>query len=413
MKNIVLSVVLLIVFIIISSCDIGHKENSEDDLVVSKNLQKKTLILTIDGGGIKGILPAYFLTQVEAKLQKKSYQLFDVIGGTSTGGIISIGLTTPYYRDLSPRTANEVLNFYLNDCGKIFYKNHQPFGPSYYANTQGKGVEAFLQSQLLPTSTLGYAALNLPNKKTKQVFTTAYVVNSTGGNITNPKMGVDFGPYLFNWYDAIHDTSQNYRLWEAARATSAAPTYFPIAHVGGGSGVRSNSKEKWAVDGGVMSNDPAIWGVSEALRTGIAKSLDDIVVISLGCGIDRYNGGINVTSEQKNHQPYGQKYGFWGSPTWAGPDLLENLNGDDIGDPAILQILSYANQFVPASQLEIVSKGTALEYYRVQLDLPSNLTAMDECGNVNKLHAFAKSYFSSSQGIAILNQVVNVINANL
>ncbi len=418
MKNLFYLLSSIVLCLFLYSCSEKDQLNPNKEPLTTTS--KKKIILAIDGGGIKGILPVYFLTQVEAALNNtKSYQLFDVIGGTSTGGIISIGLTTPYHTDDSPRTAAEVLDFYLNDCGSIFYKNSQPTGPLYYADVKDvfgskrHGVEAFLKSNLGPTVTLKDAAQKLPNKKVQQVFTTSYLINSTGGHIKDPTMGVDFGPYLFNWDTALNDSTEDYYLWEAARATSAAPTYFPVAHLGGGKDGRSSTKEKWGLDGGVMSNDPAVWGITEALRTKVATSMDDLVVISLGCGLNRFNGGLDVVNEAVNHQPFGQKYGFWGTGDWG--LYLQNLNGVDTPNSVITETVLYANQFVPATQLESLTKSTKLEYYRVQVDLTEHpdLTPMDSCSNVKALHTFAQQYFAKGEGKALLDAVVSVIKKNL
>ncbi|MDC8005664.1 patatin-like phospholipase family protein [Aureisphaera galaxeae] len=410
MKNLIIRSLPLFVLLFFISCNTPKEKKTPLATDVETASQKKTVILAIDGGGIKGILPAYFLTQIEAKLSgEKSYRLFDVIGGTSTGGIISIGLTAPYHSDNSPRTAQEVLDFYMNDCNKIFYPNDQPTGPLYYAHEYG--LEPFLQSMLGSTTPLSVAARTLPKKKVKQVFTTTYTINSTGGIIKDPKMGKDYGPYLFNWYDALQDSSHDYYLWEAARATSAAPTYFPVAHVGGGSGTRSSADERWSVDGGVMTNDPSVWAITEALRSGAASSIDDIVVVSLGCGIYPQGAGLELFNDAVNHQPYGQKYGFWGDDDW-GLDL-KNLAGDDTANSIITETTLNANQFVAATQLEQFANTTGLEYYRVQMTLPSNLTAMDNCKITNALLTHAKNYVSSAAGQKQLNDIVTTINNNL
>ncbi|MEW8550170.1 MAG: patatin-like phospholipase family protein [Candidatus Thiodiazotropha endolucinida] len=80
----------------------------------------KIIILAIDGGGIKGVIPATFIQHIESSLKKPSYQLFDVIGGTSTGGIISAALTTPRKSTGHPYTAEDIVNIYRHDGGKIF-----------------------------------------------------------------------------------------------------------------------------------------------------------------------------------------------------------------------------------------------------------------------------------------------------
>lgn len=417
MKNLILPLVFFTAAIFFYSCQ-GVNQNQSETLV--QTTKQKVLVLAIDGGGIKGIIPASFLVKVEEAFKSDSlqtYQLFDVIGGTSTGGILSVGLTTPTLKGNQARTAEEILAIYQNDCGKIFYANGQPSGPSFYADEKDlvghgeHGVEPFLKALVGSTQTLAFAANNLADKRVKQVFTTSYVVNSTGATIADPHMGVDFGPYLFNWQDALDSTKHNYYLWEAARATSAAPTYFPLANVGGGKNGRSGAAEKWAIDGGVMSNDPAVWAITESLRTGIAESIDDIILISLGCGLDRYNGGLGVTNEAVNHQPYGQKYGFWGTLDW-GTDKMKNLKGESTPRSVITETALYANQFVPATQLETLAKTTGLQYYRVQLDLPSNLTDMSDCNNVDSLVAFANRNFDHGKGKVMLDTIVNVLKRN-
>ena len=418
MKNILCLVLLVTTFAFFYSC--GPSSHDTSDQVKAAN--KKVLVLSIDGGGIKGILPAYILTQIEQAMDgKQAYQLFDVIGGTSTGGIISLGLTTPYGTNGVPRTATQVLDFYMKDCGEIFYTNrqkysywpHPTYGPSYYADSSGHGVEAFLRD-IFGNLSLAEAEQMLPNKKVKQVFTTSYLVNSTGGNISDPKMGTDFGPYLFNWYDAkTKGRPQNYFLWEAARATSAAPGYFPLANVGGGANGRSPAAEKWAIDGGVMSNDPAMWAVTECLRTGIAKNINDIVVISLGCGLDKFNGGINVDQVGANDQK-GQQYGFWGTGTWGTPGITTNLAGQPQIVPAALSMALYANQFVPDNQLQrLADATTGFQYIRVQMELPPSLLAMDSCQNTSALQSFASKYFTTPEGQKKLGEIVTAIRTNL
>ena len=232
---------------------------------------KKTIILAIDGGGIKGLIPATFLQAIEARIGKPSYQLFDLIGGTSTGGIISVALTSPSSQDNTrPFSAAETVNIYKTKGSDIFVA--QPTvktEATYYANNNGAGIEPYLQ-KILGTSTKlsdSYKFIHgLSNARVKQMFTTSYIVNSTGDAISAPVRGQDYGPYLFNWKDANSSPNHDYYVWEAARGTSAAPVYFPIAHVGGNQAPRSAAASKWVIDGGTMSNSPAVWGISEALQ---------------------------------------------------------------------------------------------------------------------------------------------------
>jgi uncharacterized protein len=78
-------------------------------------------ILAIDGGGIRGIIPAYILQQIEAALGKPIYQCFDIIAGTSTGGLIAMALTTPISSNHNtPLSASSILDLYMTDESQIF-----------------------------------------------------------------------------------------------------------------------------------------------------------------------------------------------------------------------------------------------------------------------------------------------------
>ncbi|MBL7790914.1 MAG: patatin-like phospholipase family protein, partial [Saprospiraceae bacterium] len=286
---------LLLFFV--TSC--ANNENATTATSESASV-KKTIILAVDGGGIKGIIPAIILDSIEAKTGKPCYQLFDIIGGTSTGGIIAMGLTTPQPNTNQPFPASKIIQIYENDGANIFV--YQGAGikqnyAKYYASHKDKGIEPYLQKMLgssLALTDAFKATAKLPGSRIRQAFTTSYIVNSSGNAVQSPQAGKDYGPYLFNWYDAARNQSDNYYVWEATRGTSAAPTYFPIANVGGGKAPRSAAAEKWAIDGGMMSNDPAVWGITEAFRTGIAQDLKDIIVISIGTGMYPGMAGIGI-----------------------------------------------------------------------------------------------------------------------
>lgn len=418
MKNKIFWGMVVLSLSLFFSCSVNNKglsSSSNIDMAAAAP-NNKIIILTIDGGGEKGIIPAYFIQKIEKKKNKQAFQLFDVIGGTSTGGIISIGLTTPQKESKPPAKAEKLVDLYSTDCKKLFYTNdclHDHDGPKYAANKSlTHGIEPFLKSFLTPNITLSQAKTklqSLQSPKVKHVFTTSYIVNSTGGKIPDPKMNVDFGPFLFNWADAATNSHMDYYAWEAARGTSAAPGYFPIAHVGGGVMGRSNTDEKWVIDGGIMSNNPAIWGLTESLRTNIAKESDEIVVISIGCGIDRYNGGVGVTNEGSNDicSKY-QTYGFWSDLYWM--DDLYNLNKVETGIGKIIDLVLYANQFAPATQMESLAKLSPLiKYYRLQPELPLDLTAMDNCGNAHRLKSVAETYLTG-KGAATFAKILEELN---
>ncbi|MGH1439293.1 MAG: patatin-like phospholipase family protein [Cellvibrionaceae bacterium] len=383
----------------------------ESNLVETTHSSKKVVVLAIDGGGIKGIIPAIFLQSIEASLGKPSYQLFDVIGGTSTGGIISSALTSLKPKKPTPYSANDIVNVYKNQGDNIFVAQNCKieFCAIYYAdNKKGGGVEPYLQKMLGISTSLSdsYQSIRrLPNARVSQMFTTSYIVNSHGKVVNSPILGKDYGPYLFNWQDAIKTpNTHNYYIWEAARATSAAPTYFPIAHAGGGAGSRSLMPEKWVIDGGTMSNDPAVWGVTEALRTGIATKLEDIVVISLGTGVYPGAAGVGVHNNAVGNNPYD---GNWSTTPWM-VEKLYDLEGAAHSRGVLMSIVLDAVQLVSNSQL-VAMQSAGLQYYRLEPALTLAQSQMDNISNANiqSLMSTAENYLQSKQGAEILKNIIS------
>ncbi|MCD0470358.1 patatin-like phospholipase family protein [Flavobacterium sp. JAS] len=378
----------------------------------------KILILTVDGGGIKGIIPSYFLEQLESAsaMGLPCYQIFDIIGGTSTGGIIATALTSPLLSNgtevVEPMTASDIFAMYKNNGDKIFVS--QEFADFKYVSLyygddgNGNGIEPYLQS-IYQSYSLNDAKNNMEQVlqgRTKHVFTTSYTINSSGGVVNKPQKGSDYGPYLFNWLDASNP-SDDYLVWEAARATSAAPTFFPVANLGGGQGANSQANERWALDGGVMSNNPAIWAISEAFRTQLVSSLSDIVLVSLGTGT--YPGGAGlVTAHQGDPDP---DNGNWGEAPWLASDLYD-LTGVENGDGAIIKIITEAVQLVSSQQI-LGLESSGLSYYRLEPTITQAQSQMDNISksNVDSLIQTATDYLNGTEGSAIFTAIVNELTS--
>ncbi|MBK8983022.1 MAG: patatin-like phospholipase family protein [Ignavibacteria bacterium] len=80
-------------------------------------------ILTIDGGGIRGVLPARILHEIEKRTKKPIAELFDLIAGTSTGGILALCLTKPDSKGNPRYKALDILKLYEEEGKKIFKKS--------------------------------------------------------------------------------------------------------------------------------------------------------------------------------------------------------------------------------------------------------------------------------------------------
>ncbi|MEL6412994.1 MAG: patatin-like phospholipase family protein, partial [Bacteroidota bacterium] len=82
----------------------------------------KKYVLSIDGGGVRGIVAARILQEIETRTGKRIHELFDLIIGNSTGGILALGLAMPDpdKQEQSKYTAHDLVKFYQDNCAKIF-----------------------------------------------------------------------------------------------------------------------------------------------------------------------------------------------------------------------------------------------------------------------------------------------------
>jgi len=334
-------------------------------------------ILAIDGGGIRGIIPAYILQEIEASLGKPIYQCFDIIAGTSTGGLITMALTTPLStNNNNPLSASAILKLYLTDESQIFvYQSSGDFTESKYY-----GISPWLQSVFGSTITLSQAQQQLQslgNPIPKQVLVTCYTLNGASG--------VNIGPYLFNWVDAAASPADNYCVWEATLGTSSAPTYFPVANVGAGVQNGSNAANRWVADGGIVANNPALYALSWAVRLGLYTTLSDVLLVSLGTGL--YNTGIQMTSS-----------GNWGTIQWM---LGQDTNG--YSTEPLINVLAMANVLAPDQQLQLLMPQGS--YARLEPVIPYDESALDGT-DTQELQSTAESYIGPGGAGYIIYQSV-------
>ena len=203
-------------------------------------------ILSLDGGGIKGLFSAAILAAVEEDLSINIIDHFDLITGTSTGGIIALALGM----GMRPR---EVVEFYVSE------------GPSIFPNWFGaKGLQHWLYRK--------YSCNPLTNALRECFGQKLFGQSMKRLVITSYNIGED-DIYLFR--TPHHERlRRDYKVpaWKVALATSAAPTFFPSC--------REIDKLR-LVDGGVWANNPTMVGLIEAFGT-LAIPLNAISVFNVG-----------------------------------------------------------------------------------------------------------------------------------
>src|SRR5271154_1929690 len=216
-------------------------------------------ILSIDGGGIRGILPAMLLAEIERRTGEPVARLFDLVAGTSTGGIIALGLTIPKSPGGPLYSAQHFVELYENQGRRIFSRSLWRALFSLDSLSWRKYASAGIEGVLLEDfgdSRLGDAVTD--------VLITSYEIERRF-------------PFFFKSRNARTRPDYDFPARDVARATSAAPTYFEPMQLPSG----TNSEHYTLIDGGVFANNPAACALVEA-RTTFGGS--DYLVVSLGTG---------------------------------------------------------------------------------------------------------------------------------
>lgn len=231
-------------------------------------MDKKTRILTIDGGGIRGLIPARILVSLERKLQQRTgnpeariADFFDLIAGTSTGGLITCLLLAPGDNGwASAFSAQDIVDLYLDHGANIFdaslLKRISSLGGLRDERYDAHGLEELIDDMV---GDLWLSQLIKP------CLITAY-------DVTRRKAK------FFTQHDARND-DKDYPIRVVARATSAAPTYFEATP-------GENGRSPYAyVDGGLFANNPTMCAYVEAYRKLAGHpTAENMVLLSLGTG---------------------------------------------------------------------------------------------------------------------------------
>jgi patatin-like phospholipase/acyl hydrolase len=220
-----------------------------------KGLDEKkrvVVVLSLDGGGTRGLYTARLLQAIEEECGKPISEIFDVVSGTSTGGILALALNTPAL-DRPKFTGADAVKLYRDLAKTIFpikYSATKVFWTVFGTQYDASALEALLKR------TFGDLSLN-----------------DTIGNVVIPAYNLTAGSLaIFRTRYAKRDPEhQNQRLYEVARYTSAAPTYLTPADRKG---------KAVYVDGGIGVNNPSLVAYMEAKAA--YPNAEKIMVVSLG-----------------------------------------------------------------------------------------------------------------------------------
>ncbi|KAF8377524.1 hypothetical protein HHK36_030906 [Tetracentron sinense] len=303
-------------------------------------------ILSIDGGGIRGIIPATILAYLESQLQEldgedaRLADYFDVIAGTSTGGLVTAMLTAPDDNNRPLFAAKDIKPFYLENCPKIFPQKRGMFASAqnlFKAVTGPKYDGKYLH---------GIVKEKLGEKRLHQTLTNIMK--------TTPSLDVP--------------------LSDICIGTSAAPTYLP-AYYFKNQDKEGNVREFNLTDGGVAANNPALVAISEVTKQLFQQNPDffpikpmdfgRFLVISIGTGSARIEHKYNAKMAAK-----------WGVLGW----LLND------GSTPLIDVFTQASQDIVDLHISVVFQALHSEnnYLRIQDDtLSGTVSSVDTATKEN------------------------------
>lgn len=223
-------------------------------------------ILSIDGGGIRGIIPAMVLAHIEEKTGKSIAESFDLIAGTSTGGILALGLAVDNGKGQAKYSATDLVKLYRERGKDIFSKSI--FNGSFSSNLrhkilEGEHYDCHKYRDILSTY-FGHARLS---QALTEVIIPSYEMERRD-------------PWIFKSMHAKNPNKKHmdFTMLDVAMATSAAPTYFEPHRIP----YRDNSY-LCMIDGGIYANNPAMCAYAEA-KSLFKQKDEDIFMLSLGTG---------------------------------------------------------------------------------------------------------------------------------
>lgn len=302
-------------------------------------------ILTIDGGGVRGIIPVIWLERLEQHLETPVQKSFDLLAGTSVGAILacafSFGLSAAKVKVLLSQAANTAF------ARPVTWRDHArrlAFRSGIGAKYDSAGLIAMLKE---------------------------HFGEATMGELTRPTLALSYNAETMRVqvFSSEHPEHVHLPIWEVCRASSAAPLFFdPHMMV-----VDESGRKYPMVDGGVTANNPVVVALSEAVQSARQAhrqhSADHVVVASFGTG-EPTEGSRTVPKTIFGH----------------GSVMLRAMLTGATGTDHVT-----AQTFLPAHN-----------YWRFQTSIPARLEPLDGVENIDELQAIALAYLGDGLNLRLL-----------
>ncbi|CAL9101697.1 unnamed protein product [Musa textilis] len=338
-------------------------------------LGKLVTVLSIDGGGVRGLIPATLLAFLESKLQEldgadaRIADYFDVIAGTSTGGLVTAMLTAPDKDNRPLFTAKQIIQFYLDNCPKIFPQKKagllNPLLNLFGAVAGPKYDGKYLHSKV--QQLLGDAKLS-------QTLT----------NIVIPTFDIRFlQPIIFSTFETKSTPLKDALLSDICLGTSAAPTYLP-GHCFETKDDEGSTREFNLIDGGVAANNPTLTAMNQVTKEIFMENADFSPIKPLDCSrflVISLGTGSNKQEERFSAEESG-KWGLLGwlynKGTTPVIDIFSHASADmvDIHASVLFQALHSEQHYLRIQQEDALIGDAA----SVDVSTRENLEKLVEVG---------------------------------
>ncbi|KAB2063551.1 hypothetical protein ES319_A10G223500v1 [Gossypium barbadense] len=330
----------------------------ENPMSAIKNQRGKICILSIDSGGMRGILSGKALAYLEHALKSKSgnpnariADFFDVAAGSGVGGIFTAMLFATKDNRRPIFTAEETWRF-LAENGKRMYRS-------------GKGKNGGILNKFFKNGSTGPSSTGL-EKAVKETFTAdgrSLTLKDTLKPVLIPCYDLSStAPFLFSRADALETDSFDFPLWEVCRATSAEPGLFEPVKMRSVDGQTSCV----AVDGGLAMSNPTAAAITHVLHNKqefpFVRGVEDILVLSLGTG-----SLLEISYEY-------EKVKNWKVKDWAKP--MARISGDGSADSVDQAVAMAFGHCRSSNYVRIQANGTSLGQCGPNVDTdpsPSNV----------------------------------------
>lgn len=298
-------------------------------------------ILSLDGGGIRGLYSAVILEQLEKDLKKPISSCFDLVAGTSTGGILTAMMLCPTELNQPKYSASDAVALYRNRGDDIFSKTFKQIMTS-----MNGLIDERYSSEPFRKLLSEYAGnLNLSNLLKPCVITSYDTYRRV--------------PHIFKQHEALFHSGKDFSIVDVCLSTSAAPTYFEPVNA-----TNLNGEQFSLIDGGLYANNPVMCAYIESLK--LKGASEDVVIVSIGTGSN---------NEKYSHEQI-KDYGI---VEWISP---------------LLEILLDGTSQTPEYHIRKIfeDNGQSQNYFRINSDLPDSLTKMDNVSseNLQSLYDLAK-----------------------